>query len=328
MQHGLESSCVDWIANLPNESAAFIYADQGFDVWLGNFRGNTYSNRHVTYSSSQHEFWKFSWDQMARYDLPAMIDMAMNVTGAKSVYYIGHSMGTSTIFAQLSQDQEFAEKIKKVYALAPVATTTHVKGPIGFMSLFERFLTPLLNLVGIDDMFPTSKLQVDIATYFCGWFNTAMYCSRLMMWFTGPESNQLNQTRMPVYLSHTPAGTSSRTVAQFAQMHNAKKFQMYDFGNCLLRECDNSNEHIYQQDKPPEYDVTKITTPIVLYWGSQDYLADPQDVKELSQKLPNLAGNVNLPHFNHMDFIWGLKAASDVYNPVYEDILHDFVNSA
>jgi len=34
-----------------------------------------------------------------------------------------------------------------------------------------------------------------------------------------------------VYVSHTPAGTSVKNIVHFAQLHNAKKFQMYDYGD-------------------------------------------------------------------------------------------------
>lgn len=61
LQHGILASSADFILSGPDKGIAFILADLGYDVWLANFRGNTYSRHHVTYSTNDKEFWDFSF---------------------------------------------------------------------------------------------------------------------------------------------------------------------------------------------------------------------------------------------------------------------------
>ena len=84
LQHGLVDSSDGWIVNSqPSEdlAPAFYFANRGFDVWLGNMRGNYYSREHHKYDHEKDkEYWNFSFDEMAKYDLTAAFQYIYSTT--------------------------------------------------------------------------------------------------------------------------------------------------------------------------------------------------------------------------------------------------------
>lgn len=48
VMHGLGGSALRFMKNARNESIAFILADNGYDVFLPNFRSNQFSNRKMS----------------------------------------------------------------------------------------------------------------------------------------------------------------------------------------------------------------------------------------------------------------------------------------
>jgi lysosomal acid lipase/cholesteryl ester hydrolase len=311
-----------WVSNLPNQDAAFIYADAGCDVWLGNFRGNKYGRRHVKLSADKNkmDFWDFSWPEMAKYDLPATIKFILKTTGAPKLYYIGHSMGTLTAFAQFSADREFAKNnVKKFYAWAPVMKLENIKGAIAVVAMFTGTIDNTLYYTGMEEFFPPRWLMKQFGQYVCGSTKLVgdLLCANALFMIAGPSSNQLNATRLPIYLANTPAGTSRRTFVHFGQMVNSGKIAQYDFGSY-------KNKERYGTANPPEYDVSQLEIPVGLYWGSTDWLADDKDVRRMLPVLKNKFAEVYLNDFNHMDFLWGQRAAKELYAPVLQDIRADF----
>ncbi|KAH7729926.1 Protein LIPL-1 [Aphelenchoides avenae] len=318
MQHGLEASSSNWITNLPNQSAAFIFADAGYDVWLGNMRGNTYSQDHKTLDPQSNEFWRFSFDEMVQYDLDAMINKALDTTGQTSLYYMGHSQGTLTMFSKLARDPNFHTKIRKFFALAPVGHVKYIEGLLSVLAKFLYYEVKLLfQILGPGQFLPNNWFVKLIADEVCASRYITGLCDNIMFLMTGPESNQLNTTRTPVYLSHVPAGTSTQNILHWAQMVRSGQLQMYDFGS------KKTNIEHYGQATPPLYDLNNDNAAVHLYWSDADWLADKKDIEgwllpQLNKKF--VVQNIELIDFNHMDFVWGLRAAQEIYHPILNTV--------
>lgn len=61
VQHGLFCSSADFVVTGPEKALGLILADAGYDVWLGNSRGNTYSRQHIHREPDSPSFWKFRY---------------------------------------------------------------------------------------------------------------------------------------------------------------------------------------------------------------------------------------------------------------------------
>lgn len=130
-QHGLLDSADCWIMNYAEKAPGFIAASAGYDVWLGNFRGNKYNHEHVSLSTDDKEFWEYSWPQHALYDLKAMFESIKERTGQKKLGYVGHSMGTTSMFYSLVRDQPYIQETISVFiALGPATKIAHTSSAL------------------------------------------------------------------------------------------------------------------------------------------------------------------------------------------------------
>ena len=73
---------------------------------------------------------------------------------------------------------------------------------------------------------------------------------------------------------------------------------------------------------PPGYALRgAVRFPVALYYGANDWIADPADVRWLADELgPGVVRKVRrvpLEGFNHMDFQW----AKDANRLLYDDVL-------
>ncbi|XP_061196822.1 lysosomal acid lipase/cholesteryl ester hydrolase-like [Saccostrea echinata] len=305
VQHGLTGGSDCFLSNMVNNSLGFLFADAGYDVWLPNSRGNLYSMTHKKYNPSQEEFWDWSWQEMAEYDLPAVIHHVLNVTKADTIYYIGHSQGTLIANAQFSVDKDLASKIKLFISMAPIAKVTHVGGFLGFLKplLTEKGAELVLGKKSFDQNSTLTKWYADV---FCTTLPTEYICNGLSSIIMGWDTRNLNMTRVPVYTSHSNEGSSAKDIIHYFQEMEADKFQKFDYGP-------DGNLKRYNQTTPPQYYPQNMTVPVAMYYGDNDFLADRTDVQYLLNNLPNIVHQKEFPDWDHVDFIIGKEAHQLLY---------------
>lgn len=121
LQHGFTLSSDVWLLRGPKEDLPYLLADAGYDVWLGNHRGNEYGLKHNNLDPivDREKFWNFTWHEMGYYDLPNIVDYILKETGEKSLHYVGYSQGGLVALVLLMTRPEYAGKFKSLQFTAP-----------------------------------------------------------------------------------------------------------------------------------------------------------------------------------------------------------------
>lgn len=96
---------------------AYQLGEMGFDIWLTNNSGVTYSQEHETMSPNDPEYWAMDWSKYAIHDFPAAVREIRKRNGDKKVAYIGHSQGTTQMFAGMGLIPEWYDKNVSVAAV-------------------------------------------------------------------------------------------------------------------------------------------------------------------------------------------------------------------
>ncbi|XP_058795138.1 lipase 3-like [Phymastichus coffea] len=312
--HGLFGSS-DFFAILgPQQALLYMLADAGYDVWIGNFRGNTYSRRHVKYSvnSDNLKYWGFSMDELGLIDLPLFIDTVLEKTNKTKLSYIGYSMGNTLSAMLLSAKPEYNDKMHVVVSIAPVVLFTPP-----FSSLSRALLSlsvPAKILILSSQAYqilPQSKLIQTIGKDVCVKTSGQLLCNGFLNNIV--HVNRMNTTYIPIILKYAPAGASYFMVDQYAQFLKTGEFRPYNFG--FLRLSIRRDSLI-----PSKYDLTRVTSPQALFYSDSDVYSNVRDVETLSSIFPNVVALEKITNFNHLDYMWLDEDKEVLYNRVLEII--------
>lgn len=169
-------------------------------------------------------------------------------------------------------------------------------------------------MLGVNEFLPSHKMMIAGGQKACEDSSALQeVCVNVIFLICGYDTAQLNRTLLPVIVQHTPAGASVKQLAHYAQGINSGRFRQFDHG--VL-----GNVMNYGSATPPSYPLKKITAPVFLHYGDNDWLAAVPDVQLLHRQLGNTARLLRVPEkqWNHLDFIYATGAKSLLYNRVID----------
>ncbi|XP_017777251.1 PREDICTED: uncharacterized protein LOC108563159 [Nicrophorus vespilloides] len=295
LQHGsLRNS--DLFVLLGKSSMAMRLSDMGYDVWLGNARGNFYTSSVNGENKEDSSYWNYSFDDMAIYDLPPIFELIANVTKKPGeLIYVGHSAGTTEAMIYSIRMKSHAEKhIKAFIFIAPVVYNED--------NWFMKLIKILVHLNR-----KTLGTRSKLSTKFCSLSGITWHiCLFAIQSLFGPDNNNFLPEEMPLLLSAGDIG-SLTPFNQFAETAGTDKFQSYR----------NSSESSIQN-----YNLGDIEIPTYLIVGTHDSLATYNNTLKIFDRLGSTHKKMYvIEDYNHMNYFYA-KDLDVSFNPHFDDALN------
>lgn len=295
IMHGLFQSSGSFITS-EEHSLAFWFARRGYDVYMGNNRG-VFDMGHRCYSRYSPAFWDHDVTDLARYDVPALIDYVRHETGYDKIAYIGHSQGNATAFMALSRwfNPELGNKLSYFCALAPALFAGPLvhRFPLNMMRLLDS--KSWTRFFGSLDFTPLMKFSYD-------WTPASPYAAlgyQMFAYLFEWNDTHWLQRRKPKMFRFTPQPVSSRTMFWWAGK-------------------DGFAARGYVMDPQAQW-YDKQFPPLSLYGGGSDRLVLPQPVREhFSQYEPDvrIIREKIQPDAEHCDHYWAANAVEWCFHDI------------
>lgn len=306
LHHGLMMNSEVWVCLTERERCLpFQLVEKGYDVWLGNNRGNKYSKKNIHMAPTESKFWNFSMDQFAFHDIPDSIGYILETTHQPSLSYIGFSQGTAQAFATLSIHPTLNEKVDVFIALAPAMSPKGVAS--GTVDSFVKASPDILYLAfGRKAILASATMWQSIL--YPPIFVRLIDVS-LKFLFGWTAVNMSPDQKLASY-PHLYSYTSTKSVVHWFQIIRNGVFQMYD--DEAPSPITSNRSKYYKVAKFP---TRNIKTPIVLVWGGSDSLVD---INVMLKELPRHTIAKEIPHYEHLDFLWAQSVDTLVFPHVFE----------
>ncbi|KAL4703343.1 hypothetical protein ACJJTC_013109 [Scirpophaga incertulas] len=303
--HGLLGSSGDFVVMGPQSSLSYILADGGYDVWLANLRGNMYTT-HENLTRNDEVFWNYSFHEHGKYDIPAIIETVLNVTGLSKILYIGYSMGTTSFFTMMSQRPEYNDKLIAFVALAPAVYLDNIKP----MASFLLKSIDIVNTLRQQGMM-SAEFRRDIKDFVAGSVCSAKHaqydvCMRMIFSIVGEDYEQHVWDMTSVIVTRMQPA-SWKQLEHFGKIAITGTFTQWEDG-------------LWGAVKP--YNLSNVRIPVSIRYGENDQLTEKSQILRLAKELNDtgtlysIKPGCSWPKFNHLDFIFARDVGKLVNKPL------------
>lgn len=319
LQHGVFDSSMGWVSNGVVGSPAFAAFDQGYDVFLGNFRGLV-SREHIDKNISSREYWHYSINENGIEDIPAMIEKIHQVKTTElehntqeleteqpyKLFAICHSLGGAAILMYLitRRIQEKPHHLSRLILLSPAGF--HHDSSFPFTALehllfwFSPILQPLVPAFYIPTRFFRMLLN-KLARDFHNYPAVGGVVQTLFGYLLGGDSsNWVGVIGLPHYNMNDMPGVSFGIALHLAQMKRSKRFRMFDYGSAP------ANMAAYGSPEPLDLGefYGLIDVPVDVVAGRKDKVIRPSMVRKHYRLMRDAGVDVSYNEFEyaHLDF--------------------------
>jgi lysosomal acid lipase/cholesteryl ester hydrolase len=253
-------------------------------------------------------------DEFAFHDIPDTIAYILDTTRQSSLSYIGFSQGTAQAFASLAIHPKLNDQVNVFIALAPAMSPAGLSNGV-VDALVKASPQVLFLLFGRRSILSSATMWQSILypPIFVKVIDLGL--KFLFKWDT--KNISLSQ-KLAAY-PHLYSFTSTKSVVHWFQIIRNKCFQMYDDDVPPPLSLRTASKYT----KVAKFPTRNIKSPIVLVYGGSDSLVD---IKVMLRELPPQTVATEIPHYEHLDFLWARDVDSQVFQHVF-DALESFTNA-
>jgi lysosomal acid lipase/cholesteryl ester hydrolase len=300
--HGLGLNGTFWTISgdgnhLPNQLMA-----RGYRVYVVDMRGSGASHRVGTIGKinkvlretpfNELRDGKWTMDDQARYDVPAIVDYIRRETGAERVNWVGHSLGGMLMIAHL-ETTDRPDRIASFVDMGGVAVVAPSQSRTDMLRA-NRGLCVLLSFIS------TGRI------------------ARPMMWRQLPGLERIDQ------FYYTKANVDPETIGRFYG------YTLENPGKGALRQLDSylDTGHMRSADGQLDYaeHLDRVKVPTLMVAGDKDVMADIASSLMTFEGLGGLDKTFmrfgrrdgHVDDYGHCDLVWSRHAPNEIFPPLID----------